>query len=225
MCLKKLKHICNGKKLVWKLCLRTSQEKKSDVTSSGRQKEDLYSGESSGRKISATGENYFRRHMLRPYFENGPISYLSTYCGNTSQQESQPLNFVEPVLLGSFHKRVAEGGICLKNVLFRDYGILGSVVTKRDGNLQGESCGKVQVRYTTDNWQSGYVLNGTYENCTSKTCTFSFKIDLTDQTELKVKVEFFICYETSVASYWDDNLSKNYQVQWCRKFLPEEVSH
>ena len=194
----------NCRKLLRKSNLKTQDEKKSNDRDNTSLKNSSIKSEDDGYEV------YFSK--CSPTFEDSSTTTYSTYSRGYTRRESQPINFVDPVLLGSFKSRVEEDHICLKNILFRDYGIVGSVVVSK-----GENRGEIIVRYTTDNWEYSRDLTGTYESTDDQTHTFSFKIDLTSLPEPEADIEFVVGYETSGECFWDTNFDECYSVQWCPK--------
>ncbi|XP_072003028.1 protein phosphatase 1 regulatory subunit 3A [Engystomops pustulosus] len=78
---------------------------------------------------------------------------------------------------------------------------------------------QVYVRMSLDCWQSHYDLLAEYvpDSCNGETDQFFFTISLVSPYQKEgARVDFCICYETSVGTFWDNNGGHNY-VLTCQK--------
>ncbi|KAG9490189.1 hypothetical protein GDO78_005853 [Eleutherodactylus coqui] len=78
---------------------------------------------------------------------------------------------------------------------------------------------QVYVRMSVDNWQSYYDLLAEYvpDSFNGETDQFSFTISLVSPYQKEgAKVNFCICYETAIGTFWDSNDGLNY-VLTCQK--------
>ncbi|KAM4747288.1 protein phosphatase 1 regulatory subunit 3A [Rhinophrynus dorsalis] len=79
---------------------------------------------------------------------------------------------------------------------------------------------QIYVRMSLDDWQSYYDLLAEYipDSCDGDSDQFSFNISLvTPYQKEGAKVEFCICYETPVGTFWDNNDGHNYILLCHRK--------
>ncbi|XP_075711152.1 protein phosphatase 1 regulatory subunit 3A [Rhinoderma darwinii] len=78
---------------------------------------------------------------------------------------------------------------------------------------------QVYVRMSLDNWKSYYDQLAEYvpDSCNGETDQFFFTISLVSPYQKEgAKVDFCICYETAVGTFWDNNDGHNY-VLTCQK--------
>ncbi|KAM3925190.1 protein phosphatase 1 regulatory subunit 3A [Leptodactylus fuscus] len=86
---------------------------------------------------------------------------------------------------------------------------------------------QVYVRMSLDNWQSHYDLLAEYvpNSCDGKTDQFCFTISLVSPYQQEgAQVEFCLCYETSVGTFWDNNDGQNYVLTCQKKEKVIEIS-
>ncbi|XP_040199738.1 protein phosphatase 1 regulatory subunit 3A isoform X2 [Rana temporaria] len=84
---------------------------------------------------------------------------------------------------------------------------------------------QVYVRMSLDDWHSFYDLLAEYipDSSNGRTDQFGFTISLVSPYQKNgARVEFCICYETSVGTFWDNNDGCNY-VLTCHKKCVEEL--
>ncbi|XP_077121167.1 protein phosphatase 1 regulatory subunit 3A [Ranitomeya variabilis] len=85
---------------------------------------------------------------------------------------------------------------------------------------------QVYVRMSLDNWQSHYDLLAEYvpDSCNGETDQFFFTISLVSPYQKEgARVDFCICYETAVGTFWDNNDGHNYVLTCQKKELIVEV--
>ncbi|XP_073508051.1 protein phosphatase 1 regulatory subunit 3A [Phyllobates terribilis] len=85
---------------------------------------------------------------------------------------------------------------------------------------------QVYVRMSLDSWQSHYDLLAEYvpDSCNGETDQFFFTISLVSPYQKEgARVDFCICYETAVGTFWDNNDGHNYVLTCQKKELIVEV--
>ncbi|MEE6480900.1 hypothetical protein FKM82_012704 [Ascaphus truei] len=78
---------------------------------------------------------------------------------------------------------------------------------------------QIYVRMSLDDWHSYYDLLAEYipDSCNGDTDQFFYKISLAPPYQKEgAKIEFCICYETLIGTFWDNNDGKNYTLM-CHK--------
>ncbi|CAH2278066.1 phosphatase 1 regulatory subunit 3A [Pelobates cultripes] len=78
---------------------------------------------------------------------------------------------------------------------------------------------QIYVRMSLDGWQSYYDLLAEYipDSCTGDTDQFFFNISVVAPYQKDgAKVEFCICYDTAIGTFWDNNDGQNY-ILTCQK--------
>ena len=132
------------------------------------------------------------------------------------RNKSKVLNFVQPVSLPNFQQLVSTNKLSLENVVLREYSIFGTVCV---ANIDFHK--NVFVRYTIDNWKNCKDAKGIYisGSSTGKTDTFSFEIPVSGDGD-GLTVEFCVCFETKIGSFWDNNKGQNYKIL----FYPSKLS-
>ncbi|XP_073475982.1 protein phosphatase 1 regulatory subunit 3A isoform X2 [Aquarana catesbeiana] len=81
---------------------------------------------------------------------------------------------------------------------------------------------QVYVRMSLDDWHSFYDLLAEYipDSSNGRTDQFGFTISLVSPYQKEgARVEFCICYDTSVGTFWDNNDGCNYVLTCQKKFL------
>ncbi|XP_073429412.1 protein phosphatase 1 regulatory subunit 3A [Dendrobates tinctorius] len=85
---------------------------------------------------------------------------------------------------------------------------------------------QVYVRMSLDSWQSHYDLLAEYvpDSCNGETDQFFFTISLVSPYQKEgARVDFCLCYETAVGTFWDNNDGHNYVLTCQKKELIVEV--
>ena len=77
---------------------------------------------------------------------------------------------------------------------------------------------KIFVKYTIDQWKTFSTLNTYYSMHYSdnNTDTFQFKLTISKDKPL-TKISFVICYCANGQEYWDNNYSRNYNLEIIEK--------
>lgn len=133
---------------------------------------------------------------------------------------SKFVNFEQPILDDSFIAQVKSSKVFLESVIFREYGIFGTVAVH---NIAYEK--SVFVNYTIDNWTTVQTADAKYVpgSNTGVMDTFSFEINTAekDRNDEEIEIKFAICY-ISEGVYWDSNDGKNYCVLF-RKYKCDKL--
>lgn len=119
------------------------------------------------------------------------------------------LNFTRPVSRLDFSERIDIQNVCLEDIVFRDYSVMGTIKVR---NLAYEK--RVLVRFTANGWVSFQDVEARYvdDSTTDLTDRFSFEIAIPGTLQRDFKVEFAICYEVLGMTFWDNNNGDNYRV-------------
>lgn len=121
-------------------------------------------------------------------------------------------NFSLPIPCNTFKERLQKENVLLESIIFRDYGIFGTVHVK---NISFEK--EVSVTFTVDDWATVQKTYAKYVPGSSSGTTdiFAFEINVPEEKKKNSsKIQFAICYSTSNNSFWDSNSSKNYIVSF-----------
>ncbi|KAM8972059.1 protein phosphatase 1 regulatory subunit 3A [Pelodytes ibericus] len=174
---------------------------------------DLEPPTSVARKVSFADAFGFDLVSVKEFdtWEVPTVSPNHTYETESIQKEEFFLtpSFVLPSVEGILEK------MCSKKVLLESVDFIpGTTCMKgiiRVLNVSYEK--QIYVRMSLDDWQSYYDLLAEYvpDSCNGNTDQFFFTISLvTPYQKAGAKVEFCICYETAVGTFWDNNEGQNY---------------
>ncbi|CAF1420306.1 unnamed protein product [Rotaria sp. Silwood1] len=120
-------------------------------------------------------------------------------------------------------QQVYEKQVVLENIFIRDITAYGTV---RVNNCSFDK--KVSIRFTIDQWKSFYIINAYHSMyyADSNTDSFQFKLTvpndklsrLSPQNSIStMNVSFAICYAVKGEEFWDNNYSRNYNLEIIEK--------
>ena len=130
---------------------------------------------------------------------------LSNFPHNTPERNALPIR-TESVYL-SLDKKMLMGSVIVRNLAFNKL---------------------VVARFTLDYWKTTSEVVAEYNNNVRQKQTedgcdrFTFSIKLEDQANLENKTMFFcVRYNVNGQEYWDNNNSINYQVDFIKRYKPQ----
>lgn len=115
--------------------------------------------------------------------------------------------FTQPASDDKFVDRVKAQNVCLENVVFCGFAMVGTVKVKNIAFAK-----EVTARYTVDGWNSYRDVWADYvpKSSDGQTDRFQFRISIPQDLDVGGKLEFAIRYCTAGKEYWDNNLKRNY---------------
>ena len=118
-----------------------------------------------------------------------------------------------------FLEKVRIHHVMLENVLVDNFTITGTIIVH---NLSYEKA--VAIRYTKDFWLSSTDIPAAFDRSVSPDLDkFTFKLVLPPNLPAGARVEFCVSYTVQGEIFWDNNGSRNYQIE-C-KMLPFSRPH
>lgn len=119
-----------------------------------------------------------------------------------SKDSRYPMNVLE---------RVYEQQVVLERIFIRDLTVYGTI---RVNNISFHK--KIFVKYTIDRWKTHSILNTYYSMHYSDNNTDSFQFKLTILKSF-TNISFVICYCANEQEFWDNNSSRNYNLEIIEK--------
>lgn len=118
--------------------------------------------------------------------------------------------FTQPASEEKFIDRVIERNVCLENVVFCGFAMVGTVKVKNIAFAK-----EVTARYTVDGWNSYRDVWADYvpKSSDGETDRFQFRISIPQDLDVGGKLEFAIRYCTAGKEYWDNNFNRNYSAE------------
>jgi len=118
-------------------------------------------------------------------------------------------DFEQPASLENFKKRVESQKVCLENIAFSGFSIIGTVIVKNISFAKD-----VTVRYTMNKWKTFHDVWADYVNQIEggKEDRFQFRIYLLHNIEAGSELEFAVRFRAGQLEYWDNNTDRNYRV-------------
>lgn len=115
--------------------------------------------------------------------------------------------FTQPASDDKFIDRVMERNVCLENVVFCGFAMVGTVKVKNIAFAK-----EVTARYTVDGWKSYRDVWADYvpKSSDGQTDRFQFRISIPQDLDVGGKLEFAVRYCTTGKEYWDNNFDRNY---------------
>lgn len=115
--------------------------------------------------------------------------------------------FTQPASDDKFVDRVKAKYVCLENVVFCGFAMVGTVKVKNIAFAK-----EVTARYTVDGWNSYRDVWADYvpKSSDGQTDRFQFRISIPQDLDVGGKLEFAIRYCTAGKEYWDNNFKRNY---------------
>ncbi|KRY23048.1 Protein phosphatase 1 regulatory subunit 3C-B [Trichinella patagoniensis] len=125
------------------------------------------------------------------------------------------LGFTQPASqYAAFRRKTNEQQVALENVMLDDRcsKLTGTVKVK---NISFEKT--VLIRYTTDNWQSYYDKQATFQRSAGDLDTFQFQFNMPANEPASIHphdtVQFCVCYKTGDGrEFWDNNQGSNFEL-------------
>jgi len=119
--------------------------------------------------------------------------------------------FTEPCKTSSFFERVHSQNVCLESIVCDDFVVAGTIRVTNVGFVK-----EVTVRLTLDNWKSYRDIWADYfsSSMDGKTDKFWFRIAVPVDSPVDLDIKFAIRYCIGGREFWDNNLNRNYKIQF-----------
>jgi len=119
--------------------------------------------------------------------------------------------FTEPCKTSSFFERVYSQNVCLESIVCDDFVVAGTIRVTNIGFAK-----ELTVRFTLDNWKSYRDIWADYfsSSMDGKTDKFWFRIAVPVDSPVDLEIKFAIRYCIGGREFWDNNLDRNYKIQF-----------
>ena len=155
------------------------------------------------------GEDYFNIYTSNLWDVNN--NYSQSVPSPRPRGKNLSPCFTEPYKTSSFFERVYSQNVCLESIVCDDLVVAGTIQVTNISFAK-----EVTVRFTLDDWKSYRDIWADYlsSSMDGKTDKFWFRVTIPLDSTVDLEMNFAIRYCIDGQEFWDNNLNRNYTIQY-----------